>query len=70
MPRVDDIIDKQGEAQYLTKGYYQVPVAPEDRDKMTFACDPKVQICDNALWTEGSPNYLPISDGPDSRGIW
>ncbi|XP_065901363.1 uncharacterized protein [Dysidea avara] len=41
MPRVDDILDKVGQARYistldLAKGYWQVPVAVEDRPKTAF----------------------------------
>ena len=41
MPRIDDIIDRLGEAKYistldLTRGYWQVPVAPEDQCKTAF----------------------------------
>ena len=42
MPRVDDMIDLVGSARYvstldLTKGYWQVPVREEDRDKTAFS---------------------------------
>ena len=42
MPRVDDLIDRVGQANYistidLTRGYWQVPVAVEDRSKTAFA---------------------------------
>uniref|UniRef100_A0A3B1KDF6 Gypsy retrotransposon integrase-like protein 1 n=1 Tax=Astyanax mexicanus TaxID=7994 RepID=A0A3B1KDF6_ASTMX len=42
MPRVDDLIDRLGKARYvstldLTKGYWQVPLAPKDREKTAFA---------------------------------
>lgn len=41
MPRVEDLLDKLGKAQYLStfdlaKGYYQVPVRDQDRDKTAF----------------------------------
>ncbi len=41
MPRIDELIDKLGEAKYLTtldltKGYWQVPVAPDARPKTAF----------------------------------
>ena len=41
MPRIEDMIDQLGKAKYLTtldltKGYWQVPVAEEDRPKTTF----------------------------------
>ena len=41
MPRIDDIIDRLGQAAYistldLTKGYWQVPVAAKDRPKTAF----------------------------------
>ena len=42
LPRIDDIIDQIGRAQYLTtidltKGYWQVPVASEDHHKLPSA---------------------------------
>ena len=41
MPRIDDILDQVGQARYITtldlaKGYWQVPVAKEDRPKTVF----------------------------------
>ena len=42
MPRIDDLIDRLGNSRYistldLTKGYWQVPVAVEDRPKTAFS---------------------------------
>ena len=41
MPRIDDIFDQIGQARYITtldlaRGYWQVPVAEEDRHKTAF----------------------------------
>ena len=41
MPRIDDILDQVGQARYITtldlaKGYWQLPVAEEDRPKTAF----------------------------------
>ena len=41
MPRIDDILDQIGQARYITtldlaRGYWQVPVAEEDRHKTAF----------------------------------
>lgn len=41
IPRVDELIDRLGKAQFittldLTKGYWQIPVAPEARSKTAF----------------------------------
>ena len=41
MPRVDDLIENLGKSRYiftldLAKGYYQVPVRDEDKDKTAF----------------------------------
>ena len=41
LPRIDDCLDSLGDAQIFTTldcntGYWQVPVAPEDRDKTKF----------------------------------
>ena len=43
LPRMGECIDSMGEAQFFTaldanSGYWQVPVAPEDRDMTTFTC--------------------------------
>ncbi|KYO47746.1 RNA-directed DNA polymerase-like protein [Alligator mississippiensis] len=42
MPRVDELVENIGKARYistldLTKGYWQVPLAPEDQEKTAFA---------------------------------
>ena len=42
LPRIDDCLDSLGDAKIFTTldcnaGYWQVPVAPEDSDKTTFA---------------------------------
>ena len=41
LPRIEDYLDSLGDAEIFTRldcnaGYWQVPVAPEDRDKTTF----------------------------------
>uniref|UniRef100_A0A1X7TEE5 Reverse transcriptase domain-containing protein n=1 Tax=Amphimedon queenslandica TaxID=400682 RepID=A0A1X7TEE5_AMPQE len=41
MPRIDDILDQIGQANYFTtldlaRGYWQVPVTEEDRHKTAF----------------------------------
>ena len=41
MPRMEEILDQVGQAKYLTtldlaKGYWQIPVAEEDRHKTAF----------------------------------
>ena len=43
MPRIEEVIEATGQAGViskmdLSKGYYQVMVCPEDRDKTTFVC--------------------------------
>ena len=42
MPRVDEMLDQIGSANYistfdLAKGYWQVPMAPKDREKTAFS---------------------------------
>lgn len=42
IPRVDEMVENIGQAFYvstldLTKGYWQISLAPEDRKKMAFA---------------------------------
>ena len=43
MPRIEEVLEATGQATViskmdLSKGYYQVKVCPEDRDKTTFVC--------------------------------
>ena len=43
LPRMDECIDSLGDASVFTtldcnSGYWQIPVAPQDRDKTTFTC--------------------------------
>ena len=43
MPRIEEVLEATGQAKVvskmdLSKGYYQVVVCPEDRDKTTFVC--------------------------------
>ena len=43
LPRMDECLDSLGDANVFTtldcnSGYWQIPVAPEDRDKTTFTC--------------------------------
>jgi len=43
IPRVDEVLEGVGQAKYvskldLTKGYYQVQMAPEDVEKTAFVC--------------------------------
>ncbi|KAJ1199344.1 hypothetical protein NDU88_003181 [Pleurodeles waltl] len=42
IPRVDDVLEKLGKAKYmstldLTKGYWKIPLAPEDKEKTAFS---------------------------------
>ena len=42
MPRIDEMLDKVGNAKYITtldlaKGYWQVPMAREDKEKTAFS---------------------------------
>ena len=43
MPRIEEVLEATGQAKVvskmdLSKGYYQVVICPEDRDKTTFVC--------------------------------
>ena len=43
LPRMDECLDSLGEAKYFTtldcnSGYWQIPIAKEDRNKTTFTC--------------------------------
>ena len=61
MPRVDDILDQLGQAQYistldLAKGYWQVPVAVEDRPKTAFITPRGLyQFCVMPFGLSGAP---------------
>ena len=42
MPRIDEMLDQIGNAKYITtlelaKGYWQVPMSDEDREKTAFS---------------------------------
>lgn len=55
MPRTDDLIDQLGKAKYITtldlaRGYWQVPMAEEDRCKTAFTPKGLFQFC-HAVWT-------------------
>ena len=44
MPLVEDLLDRVGSCEFLskidlTKGFYQIPIREEDRDKTAF-CSP------------------------------
>ena len=61
MPRIDELIDRVGRAKYimtpdLTKGYWQVPVAIEDRPKTAFttACG-RFQFTRMPFGLQGAP---------------
>lgn len=53
MPRIDEILDEVTKARYittldLTKGFYQIPLDPETREKSSFICS-SGQFCYNVL---------------------
>ena len=46
IPRMDECLDSLGDANYFTtldcnRGYWQIPIAEEDKDKATFTCHPE-----------------------------
>ena len=50
MPRIDDIIDRLGKARFistldLTRGYWQMPVATEDRPRRPLL---HLRVCTNS----------------------
>lgn len=48
----------------LTKGYWQTPLAPEDKEKTTFATPSGVlQFHKKALWAPWGRSFIPESDG-------
>ena len=62
MPRVDDLVERMGKAAYistldLSKGYYQVPLRPEDRPKTAFASQAgKYQFTKMPFGLKGAPS--------------
>ena len=53
MPRIDEILDEVSKARYistldLTKGFYQIPLDPETKEKSSFICS-FGQFCYNVL---------------------
>lgn len=60
MPRVEDLLDKLGKANYLStldlaKGYYQVPVRDQDRDKTTLSPHEKYRFRTMPFGLKGAP---------------
>jgi len=56
MPRVDELIERLGKSHYitnldLTKGYWQVPLAPAAREKTAFS----ISSCSRSASTEPRP---------------
>lgn len=50
MPRVEELLEQLGSALFittldLTKGYYQVSVHSEDREKTAFMCPMRLPEC-------------------------
>ena len=70
MPRIEELVDRIGKAKYistmdLARGYWQVPMAPKDREKTAFATPYSIQ-CDAILfWPERCPGHFPAADGFD-----
>jgi len=69
IPRVDNILDQVGQAKYITtldlaKGYWQVPVAEEDRNKTAFHYHQRaLPVQDVAIWALWSTRNIPENDG-------
>ncbi|KAM9464160.1 uncharacterized protein ACWYII_009472 [Salvelinus alpinus] len=69
MPRVDELLECLGKAKFittldLTKGYWQVPVAPEDRPKTAFTTPGGAfSVCENALRTAWCCGNFPTPHG-------
>ena len=69
MPRIDDILDQVGQARYITtldlaKGYWQLPVAEEDRPKTAFITPRGLSIQNDAIWSLWSACNISANDGP------
>ena len=50
MPRIDDLLDAIGQSPYLTtidlmRGYWQVPMSKDDREKMAFSSPYNLKSC-------------------------
>ena len=65
MPRIEDILDRVGKANFITtldlaQGYWQVPVADEDRHKTAFTSRFGLyQFCVMPYGLNGAPAHLP-----------
>jgi hypothetical protein len=75
MPRIDDLIDGLGQAKYvstlgLTKGYWKMPVAADDRDKTSFTYTLwSIPVQSNALRSQRCTCFFPTNDGSHSRNF-
>ena len=74
MPLIDDILDNAGDCPYLSKldlakGFYQVPIQPDNKDKTAF-CTPfgKIQVHSNAFWINECPSDISMHDVRSVRG--
>ncbi|CAJ0960675.1 unnamed protein product [Ranitomeya imitator] len=69
MPRVDELIERLGPARYittldLTKGYWQIPMAQEAKEKTAFFYTRwMLPVCPDAIWPTGSSGHLPKGYG-------
>ena len=66
MPHVDELVECLGKAKYISiidlcKGYYQVPMQPEDKLKTAFVTP--FQVLLDGIWPEGGTLYIPTADG-------
>ena len=74
VPRIDDSLRALGGAQIfstqdLTKGYWQVPVNEEDKEKTAFTCHKGLFefVQYNALQIEGGTGHVPEADDGGSQ---
>ena len=68
LPRIEDIKDTLGEAQYfstldLAAGYWQIELDPATREKSACHHPPRViRVQPDAFWLVQRPLYLPTPD--------
>lgn len=74
MPQIDNILHKIGGAQVLStldlmKGYWQIPMTPSDKQKITFSAPSRFyQFKKNSFGTERSSSLFPEGNGESPKG--
>ncbi len=78
MPRVDDLLEKIGRAQYITtldlcKGYWQVPLNPQPWVQTLHRIpntSRTIPIHGPSFWPSRGTSHIPEADGPSTPRMW